>query len=105
VLDEFLAGSKGLRMYNFVAYGLFVQMGASQGHFLNAVTFLDCCFLVDAKLGCKRRGAKLGIYICNVVYPVKSLQCKLCLLSHLFIFVYFSLCSIVSAGTIDVSVA
>ena len=38
-------------VFNFATDGLIVQMGASQGYVLNAIMFLDCCFLVDAKLG------------------------------------------------------
>jgi hypothetical protein len=49
-------------MYNFAADGLIVQMGASQGHFLNAITFLDCFLGLMQNKGCKRKGAKLGIY-------------------------------------------
>jgi hypothetical protein len=47
-------------MYNFAADGLILQMGASQGHVFNVITFLDCCFVDDAKLRVQKERCKIG---------------------------------------------
>jgi hypothetical protein len=55
--------NKGLRMYNFAADGLILQMGASHGHVLYAISFSRLLF----RGWCKISGAKLGIYLSFVL--------------------------------------
>ena len=44
----------------WLIYVFMFQTGASHGHVLGVITFLDCCFVVDTKLGVKKERCKFG---------------------------------------------